>query len=79
VLQGFSADDAIVPYQQAADLATAMRAADPFAYVDDVQLAAGTVPFAHGYVTQAALDDFYAREAQLVAPVTAPTVDLSRR
>ena len=79
VLQGFSADDASVPYQQAADLESAMRAANASAYVDAVQLAAGTVPFGHGKVTQAALDDFYAREAQLVAPVTAPTVDLSRR
>lgn len=69
VLQGFSADDAMVPYQQAADLSDVMRAADPAAYVDDVQLAVGTIPFAHGRVTQAALDDFYAREAQLVAPV----------
>jgi acetyl esterase/lipase len=79
VLQGFSADDAIVPYQQAADLTNAMRAANPAAYVDTVQLATGSVPFAHGKVTQAALDDFYAREGQLVAPVTAPTVDLARR
>lgn len=29
--QGFSADDPLVPYQQAADLADAMRAADPAA------------------------------------------------
>jgi predicted alpha/beta-fold hydrolase len=67
VLQGFSADDAFVPYQQAADLADAMRAADPAAYVENVQLEIGTVPFGHGRVTQAALDDFYAREDQLVA------------
>jgi hypothetical protein len=46
-----------------------MRAANPAAYVDDVQLAVGTIPFAHGRVTQTALDDFYARETQLVAPV----------
>ena len=79
VLQAFSADDATVPYQQAVDLADAMRAANPGAYVDDMQLATGTIAFAHGKVTQAALDDFYAREAQLVAPVTAPTVDLTKR
>jgi acetyl esterase/lipase len=68
VLQGFSADDAKVPYQQAADLADAMRAADPAAYVENVQLEIGTIPFRHGRVTQAALDDFYAREKQLAAP-----------
>ena len=68
VLQAFSADDAMVPWQQAADLAGAMLAADPAAYVESLRLAAGTIPFAHGAVTQAALDEFYAREAQLVAP-----------
>jgi acetyl esterase/lipase len=72
VLQGFSADDQLVSFQQVADLADAMRAANPRAYVDDVQLAAGTIPFGHGRVTQNALDDFYAREERLVAPVTAP-------
>jgi acetyl esterase/lipase len=70
VLQGFSADDPLVPYQQTADLTNAMRAANPVAYVDNIQLAAGTIPFAHGRVTQVALNDFYARETQLVAPVS---------
>jgi acetyl esterase/lipase len=79
VLQAFSADDALVPFQQAADLAGAMQAANPAAYVDDVQLAAGTIPFGHGKVTQAAIDDFRARERRLVAPITAPTVPLDRR
>jgi dipeptidyl aminopeptidase/acylaminoacyl peptidase len=68
VLQGFSADDALVPYQQTADLTNAMRAANPVAYVDNTQLATGTIPFAHGRVTQDALNDFYARETQLVNP-----------
>ena len=68
VLQGFPVNDGTVPYQQAADLADAMHAADPAAYVDNVQLAAGAVPFGHGAVTQAALDDFHAREAQLANP-----------
>jgi len=68
VLQGFSADDEKVPYRQAADLGEAMSAANPAAYVDNVQLATGTIPFGHGRVTQAALDDYYAREDQLVAP-----------
>jgi Prolyl oligopeptidase family len=68
VLQGFSADDEKVPYRQAADLGEAMSLVNPAAYVDNVQLAAGTIPFGHGRVTQAALDDYYAREDQLVAP-----------
>jgi acetyl esterase/lipase len=79
VLQGFSADDPLVPYQQAADLGEAMSASNPTAYVDNLQLATGTIPFGHGLVTQAALDDFYAREERLVAPLTAPTVALDRR
>jgi acetyl esterase/lipase len=79
VLQGFSADDPLVPYRQAADLADAMRAANPAAYVDDLQLAAGPILFGHGRVSQAALDDYYAREERLVAPVTAPTIALDRR
>jgi hypothetical protein len=79
LLQAFSADDPLVPYQQAADLADAMRAANPAAYVDDLQLAAGTIPFGHGHVTQAALDDYHAHEEQLVAPITTPTVPLDRR
>jgi acetyl esterase/lipase len=79
VLQGFPADDSIVPYQQAVDLGEAMSVANVDAYVDNVQLAKGTIPFGHGRVTQAALDAFYAREARLVAPITAPTVALDRR
>jgi acetyl esterase/lipase len=79
VLQAFSADDGVVPYDQAVDLDTALRTANPAAYVDDLQLAVGTIPFAHGKVTAAALDDFYAHERALVAPVTAPTVALDRR
>jgi acetyl esterase/lipase len=79
VLQGFSADDPTVPYQQAADLADAIRATNPDAYVDSDQLATGSIAFAHGHVTQAALNDFYAREQRLVAPVQQPTVALSKR
>jgi acetyl esterase/lipase len=73
VLQAFSADDQLVPYAQAADLANAMRATNPAAYVDDLQLAIGGVAFAHGAVTQAALDDFHSHETQLVAPAGALT------
>jgi hypothetical protein len=79
VLQALSADDATVPCQQAADLADAMRAANPDAYVDDVLLATGTIPFAHGFVTQAALDDFHAREERLVAANTVPAFSLGAR
>jgi acetyl esterase/lipase len=79
VLQAFSADDAIVPFQQATDLADAMHLANLAAYVDNLQLAAGTLPFAHGRVTEAALQTFHARERQLVAPITAPTVPLDSR
>jgi acetyl esterase/lipase len=79
VLQAFSADDQLIPFQQAADLGEAMSVANPAAYVDNVQLATGRIPFGHGGVTQAALDDFYVREERLVAPVTAATVALDRR
>jgi hypothetical protein len=71
VLQGFSADDGFVPYQQATDLADAMHTANPAAYVEDIQLEAGTIPFGHGGVTRAALNDFYARERRLAAPAGA--------
>ena len=79
VLQAFSADDGIVPFQQAADLANAMRTTNSLAYVDNLQLAKGTLPFAHGRVTEAALQTFHARERALVADITAPTVPLDRR
>jgi acetyl esterase/lipase len=79
VLQGFSGDDPLVPFRQALDLGEAMTTANPAAYVDNLQLAIGTIPFAHGLVTQPALDDFHARERRLVAPITAPTVPLDRR
>jgi acetyl esterase/lipase len=79
VLQAFAADDSIVPYRQATDLADALRAANAAAYADTVQLAKGTIPFGHGRVTQAAFDDFRRRERQLVAPIKAPTVALDRR
>jgi hypothetical protein len=38
VPQGFSADDPLVSFQQAADLASAMQAVNPTAYVDELQL-----------------------------------------
>jgi hypothetical protein len=72
VLNAFSADDALVPWPQAADLSSAMRAANASAYVDNLQLAKGTVPFAHGAVTQAAISDFNAREIQLASGTAGP-------
>jgi hypothetical protein len=79
VLQALSADDPLVPYQQATDLSDAMLSANPAAYVDNIQLETGTIPFGHGRVTQGALDEYYAREDRLVAPIAAPTVPLDRR
>jgi acetyl esterase/lipase len=79
VLQAFAADDSIVPYQQATDLAGALRRANLAAYVDNVRLPKGTIPFGHGRVTQAAFDDFRARERRLVAPITTPTVAIDKR
>jgi acetyl esterase/lipase len=79
VLQAFSADDAFVPFQQAVDLGEAMSTVNPAAYVDNIQLASGTIPFGHGLVTRAALDDFYAREERLVAPITGPTMAPDRQ
>ena len=69
VLVGFSASDWVVPWEQATELRDHMLADDPNAYVDAVQLDAGDVPFVHTGVTQAALDDFHAREEALVAGV----------
>jgi hypothetical protein len=53
---------------------TTASAAASTAYVDNIQLAAGTILFGHGRVSQAALDEYYDREARLVAPVTTPAV-----
>jgi acetyl esterase/lipase len=71
VLQGFSADDGLVPWGQATELRDAMLAANPGAYADTVRMPAGSVSFGHGTVTQSALDDFNAREVALVAPIPA--------
>lgn len=69
VLQGFPANDALVPWGQATELRAAMLAANPAAYIDTVRLPAGDVKFGHGVATQASLDDFHAREVALVAPI----------
>jgi acetyl esterase/lipase len=69
VLVGFSASDWVVPWEQATELRDHMLADNANAYVDAVRLDAGDVPFVHTGVTQAALDDFHAREEALVAGV----------
>jgi len=45
-----------------------------------VRLAPGsTVAFGHGRTTQAGLDDFFAREVQLVSPILGSTIPLNLR
>lgn len=66
VLLGLAAGDWLVPYQQATGLRQALLAANPNAYVDTVRLEGGSAPFTHGGVSQAALNDFFAREQRLV-------------
>ena len=70
VLVGVAQRDTLVPFAQATELHDHMLSQDPSAYVDVDQLAGGTVPWVHANVTQAALDDFTAREDTLVAPLT---------
>jgi acetyl esterase/lipase len=62
-------DDMAVPFRQATDLAAAVEAAHPGAYVDTDQLDSGFASFTHAFVSQAALDDYRARENALVAPL----------
>ncbi len=79
VLQAFGVADPLVPYQQATDLHQTILAARPSAYSRTVQMAAGPVPFVHATVSQAAFDNYLARERAIVAPIVAPTVPLDRR
>ena len=80
LLQGFSADDYLVPWAQATTLGDAVLAANAAAYVDNDRLAPGsTVAFGHGRTTQAGLDDFFAREVQLVSPILGSTIPLNLR
>jgi hypothetical protein len=46
-----------------------MLARDANAYVNIVQLAAGTVQWVHAKVAQSSIDDFNQREEALVAPL----------
>ena len=62
-------DDMAVPFEQATDLAAAIKAAHPGAYVDTDRLAAGLDSFVHAGVSPEALRDYRAREDALVAPL----------
>jgi acetyl esterase/lipase len=72
VLMGVGATDPYIPWAQATELKGKMLAADANAYVDIAQLAAGTVAWVHTNVSQAAIDDWNARETNLVAPLVHP-------
>lgn len=63
--------DPLIPVEQNAGLAGAVRAANPGGYVDVHVLPPGTTPWVHGATTADALADFYRREEALVAPLTA--------
>lgn len=73
VLQGFSEDDALIPWAQATELRDAVLAANPSAQNEAYRLPSTSlergIVFAHGVVTHAALADFHAREAQLISAV----------
>ena len=71
VLSATAERDSLIPAAQAAELRTSMLARDAGAYSDVMTLSSGTASkFAgHADVSQAALDEYYAREQQLVAPL----------
>lgn len=66
--------DPLIPVEQNAGFADAVRAANPDAYVDVDVLPFGNTKWVHGATTPEALADFYEREEALVAPLTAPLV-----
>lgn len=67
LLLATAADDWLVPLAQDRNLGTAVRRARPDAYVDVLVLAPGSRRFGHGSASDAALADFGARLARLVA------------
>jgi dienelactone hydrolase len=69
ILAATAARDPLVPYAQMTLLRDRMSAADPQAYVDTMQLAAGDKPFTHGQVSQKALAAYERAERHLVAPL----------
>jgi acetyl esterase/lipase len=79
LLLAIAHDDMAIPFKQATDMATAVRAANPAAYIDTDQLGPGFAEFVHADVSQAALDDYRAREDALVAPLLpAPAINTPR-
>src|SRR5688572_29113606 len=70
VLSAFTERDTLIPFEQATDLQTRMLERDPAAYSDVVKLGPGTAAtFVHAKVSEDALDEYHAREEQLVAPL----------
>jgi pimeloyl-ACP methyl ester carboxylesterase len=69
VLWGVAANDWYVPYAQGTELRDKMLGNDPAAYIDVQKLDAGTTPWVHNSVSDAALQSFYAAEDKLVAPL----------
>jgi acetyl esterase/lipase len=68
VLLATAANDPYIPYQQETQMAAAIQAAHPDAYVDVDRLEAGPISWFHGTVSQAGLDDFAQRTTTLVQP-----------
>jgi acetyl esterase/lipase len=70
VLIAIAASDHLVPPAQAPHLRDALLAADPGQYVDAMVLPVGTgAYFIHGPVARAGLDEYYAHEQAVVAPL----------
>jgi hypothetical protein len=61
--------DPVVPVEQNARYAAALRAAQPNAYVDEAVLPWGTERFVHTLVSTESLADLAQRADALVAPV----------
>lgn len=68
VLLGTAADDPIVPFAQAEQLADRLRARDAGVHVDLHRLEPGGTRWVHATVSDAAAKEFGRREAALVAP-----------
>jgi hypothetical protein len=69
ILYASAVDDVFIPWRQGLALRAKVRAADPEAYVDLDRLAPGPEPFVHARVARSSLEDYYARERELVAPL----------
>jgi hypothetical protein len=69
VLAATAADDPFTPIAQANELRDNILAQNPSGYTDVFQLAAGSTPWIHASVSDAALQLYDEREVQLVAPL----------